>query len=912
MIPWQSVNQYLRIFLLFRQIEIKVEAQPLVYAERSVIILWPLTFRKHGVRLLGAAAAVTCADTALAIPSPELVIGSVSSLSQIAAVGFAMVSGAGAVLLRRLGIRTGAQRASLSLPVRIGLVTLLIGLAGLNVWQYRQSAERETARLQATLVRPAVFDGTKIQDATLKETRYSAQAAHPLGISTEDAAALLGDPGQPGLTVFYDIRETGENAMGTLPGATHMRFPDFLQSAPLQPGQRVVLFCHNGNRSSETCEALSARGIDCRFITGGIEKWIVEGRPFSDARVTSLADLRAIPEYPNKDRLLGTEDFRSRLAEGDLQIVDTRYPGDFEAGHLPGAVNIPIRALPTKELRARISALRKVPTVAACYDRRSCFMAQVLGLELDRAGIAFEGRYTTPWDYFVPPEPKPHVQAWLAEQQKTLWSRAVDGLSAVLVRVAEQSHLVLALLALAVLTRVMILPLALKSERDQIVTRESAAELAELKVRLKQDPVRRARAIQEFYRDRGLTPGRNMLALLFLPVTMLGVSAAQNAGGGLGAGFLWVDDLGATDPTLLLPAAFSVLAGLYLVWAVARTRWQAWLWSLLGVPAMFGLVVSLTAAANIYLCFALLLLLIQRAWVTGDMMRLTVRTRTALRNRQLTGLPEGVVPLAVTDRLTGAGNKAHRLSIMSNAGIPVPGGIVLTSRALSLFDGMSASARQKYGQRIWRLAGSKPCAVRSSGSGEDGSEHSFAGVFESVLDVTGDGIVAALEKVIGSFHSARAQRYERGPAGEGNILVQQMVQAEFAGVLFTRDPTAPGLVMVEMVRGCGDDLVSGRVTPESFRFGRYSGSLLAEGSPPIDLQPLLRLGRQIEALFGGPQDIEWTWAGGRFRIVQSRDITTLTAVSPGQQIRAQEWQRVLDRFGSADPDTVVLKTGRDV
>ena len=872
-----------------------------------MITLRSLTARKTGALFFIAGVAISCGNAALAIPSPELVIGSVSSLSQIAAVGIAMVSGAGAIVLRKLGIKPGGRTGSVPASVWVGLAVLLTGLIGLNIWQYRQSAAAEMARLQATLVRPAAFDGTKIQDSTLKETRFSAQKDHPLGISTSDTAALLATQGQDGATVFYDIRETGENAMGTLPGATHMRFPDFLQSSPLEPGQSVVLFCHNGNRSSETCEALAARGIDCRFVTGGIEKWIVEGRPFSDADVTSLADLRAIPEYTNKDTLLSTADFTGLMNGGDLQIVDTRYPGDFATGHLPGAVNIPIRALPTDELNARIAALRDVPTVAACYDRRSCFMSQVLGLELAQKGIAFEGRYTTPWDYFVPPQPKPHVQEWLAEQQKTLWSRAIDALSAALVLAAGKTHLVTALLGLAVLTRVMILPLALKSERDQIVTRESAAELDELKARLKHDPVRKARAIQAFYRDKGLTPGRNMLALLFLPVTMLGVSAAQQAGVGLNAGFVWVADLGVPDPTWLLPVVFSVLAGVYLVWAVAKTRRQAWWWGALGMPAMFGLTFALTAAANVYLCFALSLLLVQRAWVTGDLKKWWARITGALHHRQQAALPKGVVPLANTAELANAGNKAHRLSVLSNAGLPVPQGVVLTSSALARFETMTATERRKFGDRIWKLAGEKPCAVRSSGSNEDGAEHSFAGVFESVLDVTRDGIVSAVEEVNGSFTSARAQSYDGGSAGQGNILVQQMVDSEFAGVLFTCDPTAPGMAMIEMVRGCGDDLVSGRVTPESFRFGRYSGTILGDEQPAIDLQPLLELGKRIEALFGTPQDIEWTWVGGMFQIVQSRDITTLTTGSTDQTLRTEEWQRVLERFGSADPDTVVLE-----
>ena len=161
--------------------------------------------------------------------------------------------------------------------LRWGVTGLLLGLIALNFWQYQQTQSREQERLQATLIRPASFDGTKIQDANLQETKFDAQKTHPLAITTQDAARLLSSSPEETQTLFFDIRETGEHEMGTLPGASHMRFPDFRQAPPLEPGQSAVLFCHNGNRSSETCEALAAQGIDCKFVAGGIEKWIVEG-----------------------------------------------------------------------------------------------------------------------------------------------------------------------------------------------------------------------------------------------------------------------------------------------------------------------------------------------------------------------------------------------------------------------------------------------------------------------------------------------------------------------------------------------------------------------------------------------------------------------------------------------------------
>lgn len=848
---------------------------------------------------------------ALAIPSPELLIGSVSSLSQVFAVGVAAVTGTAALLAKRFGFQPALGSTSVRFPTQLIGVLVLVTLAfgALNIWQYQSRNAAELAHLQATLVRPAQFDGTTIQDTKLKETSFDKQALSPLALSTQDAQALLDSAGDSESTLFFDVRETAEHRMGTLPGAQHVRFPDFLNSEMPMDGKTVVLFCHNGNRSSEICAELAARGIDCRFIAGGIEKWIVEGRAFSDAEVETLSDLRAIPEYPNRDTLLGTLDFNNLRSTTDLQIVDTRYPGDFATGHLPGAINIPIRALPTDELSRRIAELQDKPTVAACYDRRSCFMAQVLGLEMTEAGIDFRGRYTTPWEFFVAPKPKPHVQAWLNQQQLTYWQSGINALAVALIWIGERSHFVLGLLALSLVSRLLVLPIALKSERDQMITARCSEELKTLKQRLREDPTRKARAIQQFYAEKGLTPMRNLTALLFLPVLMLGLSATEQAASVIDVNFLWLTDLGRPDPTYGLPVLFSVLACAYLHWAVAKSRRQAVLFWAIGAPLMFALVFRLSSAGNVYLCISLTFLLIQRAFVTGTLTRLRNMAANRLRQTFERCPLADVYPLAATDALVGSGNKSYRLSVMKQAGLPVPDGLVIRTGAIHAYTAMAMPQKDVFAAKIWNMIGSRPCAVRSSAAGEDGADHSFAGVFDSVLDVNGSTMRDALDEVAESFASTRAASYDSlNTAGQdGNILVQHMVHSDYAGVLFTQDPTAPGLTMVELVKGCGDDLVSGRVTPQSLRFGRYSQTPADDQAAPIDLMPLLDLSRRIETIFGCPQDIEWTYANGAFQIVQSRDITTLAGGSPADIAIREEWRRLLESYGDSDPEEVILE-----
>lgn len=200
-------------------------------------------------------------------------------------------------------------------------------------------------------------------------------------------------------------------------------------------------------------------------------------------------------------------------------------------------------------------------------------------------------------------------------------------------------------------------------------------------------------------------------------------------------------------------------------------------------------------------------------------------------------------------------------------------------------------------------------AVRSSAGSEDGEKKSFAGVFDSYLNIGRDDLEAAVWRVADSFRSARAESYDSGAtsADDGNILIQQMVDAKYAGVLFTQDPEAPGQSIIEMVEGTADDLVSGKVIPTTVRFGRFSGRPMGNELPPINLGQLLKIGKHAEELFGAPQDIEWTYLGGRFSIVQSRDITTLSLTAGDGPSENSDWQAIFNSFSTAHADEKVLE-----
>src|SRR6201992_3327509 len=130
-------------------------------------------------------------------------------------------------------------------------------------------------------------------------------------------------------------------------------------------------------------------GVRCRFRVGGLEKWLVEKRPLTGLKARTLSDLRAVPAHRNQSVLLDTEQVRQLIEKEGAALVDVRYPGEFASDHLPNAINLPIRPTPTNELKTRLIQLPKQPIVVPCYDRRSCFFGEVLGLELARAGYDY-------------------------------------------------------------------------------------------------------------------------------------------------------------------------------------------------------------------------------------------------------------------------------------------------------------------------------------------------------------------------------------------------------------------------------------------------------------------------------------------------------------------------------------------
>ncbi|MBL8055564.1 MAG: hypothetical protein JNK29_02645, partial [Anaerolineales bacterium] len=274
------------------------------------------------------------------------------------------------------------------------------------------------------------------------------------------------------------------------------------------------------------------------------------------------------------------------------------------------------------------------------------------------------------------------------------------------------------------------------------------------------------------------------------------------------------------------------------------------------------------------------------------------------------------------ERQAAAGGKGRTLARLLQARYPVPPGFVLLPEAFA-GDQLTPAAWEQASAYLAALrqaaAGPAAFAVRSSALGEDSAAASFAGEFETVLDVsTNVEVRRAISAVRGSRHAARVQAYRQaqGIAGgqEMAVVVQRLVRADLAGVLFTADPvTGSRAAMVgNYVHGLGEALVAGERNPATFTLaqpaGRYAGPAELKRWAPA----LFRLAARLEADLGGPQDIEWAVAGGRLYLLQARPITTLRAHNPA----TGEWNDSLSgdylwtnaNFGEAVPDVMTPLT----
>jgi pyruvate,water dikinase len=325
--------------------------------------------------------------------------------------------------------------------------------------------------------------------------------------------------------------------------------------------------------------------------------------------------------------------------------------------------------------------------------------------------------------------------------------------------------------------------------------------------------------------------------------------------------------------------------------------------------------------------------------------------------------------------IPSVGGKGASLGEMFSIGLPVPRAFVVTAQAFRRFLGetgieerlfaglaglnvddnaaleeasrkarelvLSVPIPQQLQKRIKdayrELRGDPVVAVRSSATAEDLPDASFAGQQETYLNIQGNGdLIQAVQRCWASLYGARAIYYRAKQGFDDRtvniaVVVQELVQAETAGVMFTSHPvTGEPLTIIEGSWGLGEAVVSGSVSPDKYVFDHRSGQVVdrlisqkldmiipdgRKGTKTVkvpadqekvpvlsdaEVKQLATFGKIAEDHYCVPQDLEWAITGGSFYILQSRPITTIRA--PGKEKQGASAQgKVLVEGQGASP-----------
>ena len=215
------------------------------------------------------------------------------------------------------------------------------------------------------------------------------------------------------------------------------------------------------------------------------------------------------------------------------------------------------------------------------------------------------------------------------------------------------------------------------------------------------------------------------------------------------------------------------------------------------------------------------------------------------------------------------GGKAKGLDLLLRHEFNVPKGFVITD-----IDKIDENAVYQ----AFDALGATKVSVRSSASNEDQAAASNAGQYETFLFVDRKHLIESVRKCVASLDAQRVKGYAEHfdlRRGTMNIVVQQMIDSDKAGVLFTASPTNGAALLIEAVSGQGENLVSGQVTAHRYEISRKNycpcaDDLLDEN----EIRRLYDIGKQIRTTFGEEKDIEWAIYNGELYLLQMRPITT--------------------------------------
>lgn len=282
--------------------------------------------------------------------------------------------------------RIDEKRSSLQLTLIEGEETTRYGV----LMNLRLDANGQPVQVEQSTVRTLSLNdvSTSTQQTEVKPVPIT----DSLSISNEAFKQIVS--GSKDSYYVLDARENIEFQNGHFPDANHIRFADLKSGRwiELPTDKPVFVFCWSGIRGKEVTEFLRTKYIRAQYLEQGANGWVSFGGTWD-------GEIAFLKIYTNDryKKVFSVDETTKQSSEGVI-LVDSRPPLAYQAWHIPGSINIPLMYTPTISIE---SAFAQVPAhstiITVCDGYVNCFDAKLTGVELERRGHTFLGRFAEPW-----------------------------------------------------------------------------------------------------------------------------------------------------------------------------------------------------------------------------------------------------------------------------------------------------------------------------------------------------------------------------------------------------------------------------------------------------------------------------------------------------------------------------------
>lgn len=339
---------------------------------------------------------------AQAVPPPDFLFNIGSQIAYTLSFVAIFFSATFGVVYQFLKVKVHAYKPK---PLRFLLILLLLSAFFLGIAYWYNTHQQEAAYLtwleesesynkQFDETQETVIELPPVQEEEESSVFWEEYQDTPLSISNTDFDALIQSNQKD--YIVLDARENLEYGYGRFPGSVHLRYADILAglTQSLPKDQFIYVLCWSGIRGEETAQMLREQGFVAIYLEKGADGWVSEygGLWEGDIKFSSL--------YPDTDYALTftTDQTKQMVSEGVI-LVDAREPEKIATSSID-AYGMPIMLTPTSELEAMYAQIPEGSRVLTiCDEYTNCFMAKILGVELEIRGAEFLGRYNKPWEY---------------------------------------------------------------------------------------------------------------------------------------------------------------------------------------------------------------------------------------------------------------------------------------------------------------------------------------------------------------------------------------------------------------------------------------------------------------------------------------------------------------------------------